>query len=250
VKSGRSCLYPSAEDSKGSATQHDSNDGLNNVSNIHWPGHPKVHELEDIHQFPQSDWGLENFKEAFSADIPVAPRAFTFTPSPLGIIDPLNLDQLSLFSSQTHPRGLRPVDGLFQHPSPSVATIVPHVSRPLQETGNPVLEFYQRYHREKLFYVHYFLFQDYPQFFRNDLLAIGHSFAPLSHAIAAFAALVHSVKEDGHREPAFWYYSLALKKLPELLASPEKLEADILGIVCTVLQLASFDVCALQQNNR
>jgi len=241
-------LYPSAEGSKRLTTQHDSDDGLDNVSNIHSPGNPKVHETEDVHQPSQFDWGLDDFPEAVSAQLPV-PRPSKFTLFPLSIIDPLDLDQISLLSSQAPPHDSRHVDTFVQHTYGSVATFVPHVSQAPRQNRNPVLEFYHRFHREKIFYVHYFLFQDYPQFFKKDLLAIAHSFAPLGHAIAAFAALVYSAKEEGHREHAFWYYSLALKKLPELLASPEQLKAEILGIVCTVLQLASFDVCALQQNS-
>jgi len=227
-------------------TQHDSHAGLDNVSNIHRPGNPEVYEPEDA---PQFDWGLDDFQGAVSAHLPVVPRASTSTPVPLRIIDPLDPNQISLLSSPLQPHESRHVENALQHPSDSVATIISHVSQAPQLISNPVWEFYHRYHREQIFYVHYFLFQDYPQFFKKDLLAIAHSFAPLSHAIAAFAALVYSVKEEGHREPAFWYYSLALKKLPELLASPEQLKAEILGIVCTVLQLASFDVCALQQNS-
>jgi hypothetical protein len=123
--------------------------------------------------------------------------------------------------------------------------IVEFLPRPPQGVRNPVLEFYIRYHEEKIFYVHYFLFHDHPLFFKNDLHAIARSFTPLSYAVAAFSALILSVKVKGagHRETAFWYYSLALRELRELLeAAPSSLQSDFFGMVCTVLQLASFDV--------
>ena len=113
------------------------------------------------------------------------------------------------------------------------------VPRPPKSSRSRSLRFLLRFHLEYVTHAHYFLF------FRHQepIFALLEVFEPLRYSVAAFSALIYSMKVDiVAREQAFLYYALALQELRRLL---EKVPTDLeeyQGTVATVLQLSTFDV--------
>lgn len=84
-----------------------------------------------------------------------------------------------------------------------------------------------------------FLFCNHQQ----PIYALLEVFEPLRHSVAAFSALVYSMKFDIKvRERAFLYYALALQELRWLSERVPAYLEEYLGLVATVLQLSAFDV--------
>ena len=100
-----------------------------------------------------------------------------------------------------------------------------------------------KYHQQNISYAHYFRYFDYPKLYSETILAMAQQSDALLHAVAAFSALIWSIKTDpSYREPAFWLYSGACVELKRVISNPKMDSTDCHFAVATALQLASFDV--------
>jgi hypothetical protein len=90
---------------------------------------------------------------------------------------------------------------------PSLSTtksVVPRIPRPPTSNRRRLVQVFLEFHRETVTYAHYFLFYDYPQLCQKLLFSMSDRFDSLRYAIAAFSALIYSVKIDlTAREKAF-----------------------------------------------
>lgn len=119
--------------------------------------------------------------------------------------------------------------------------------RELQITPSPLnsqldeIRFFLNYYRENITEYHYFFYHDYRKFFKVELLVMAKQSRVLYLALAAFSAMIYSIKHPNARKQAFWYYALALTQLRDLLNAVTNLNEYHLAIA-TALQLATFDV--------
>lgn len=121
------------------------------------------------------------------------------------------------------------------------------IPRPPQSNRNGLIQFFIKFHQNAVTHAHYFLFYDFQQLCGKLLFAMAEQFDALRFAMAAFSALIYSVKIDiAERERALLYYSIALYELRlRLQTSPNNI-AEYLGTVATVLLLSTFDVSSLE----
>ena len=103
------------------------------------------------------------------------------------------------------------------------------------------IQFYLSYHRQHLNYHHYFLRLESVEFVKTTLLDHALSYEPLLYAVVGFAAWHHTLGQaDGKLNDFLQYYHRSLTLLRESLASKEKRGE---GMLLTILQLATFEVC-------
>lgn len=120
--------------------------------------------------------------------------------------------------------------------SPSAVVTIP---RPPKSNRSRSLDYFLRFHRQYVTHAHYFLFYNHQQ----PIYVLLEVFEPLRYSVAAFSALVYSMKFDvTAREQAFLYYALALQELRRLLERVPTDDEEYHGMVATVLQLSTFDV--------
>jgi hypothetical protein len=106
------------------------------------------------------------------------------------------------------------------------------------------IQFYLRYHKEHLNYHHYFLRFESVEFVKTTLLDHALSYEPLLYAVVGFAAWHHTLGQaDGKLNDFLQYYHRSLTLLRESLASKKKRGE---GMLLTILQLATFEVCLSQ----
>src|SRR6266496_1595355 len=108
--------------------------------------------------------------------------------------------------------------------------------------GNPLVQFFLKFHKEKVISAHYFRNDDYYDLFKSWLPAMAYQSNCLRYSMVAFSALIYSMKVDrAAREVAFYHYAVALQELRSLL-NEHDLEGECYPVLATVLQLLSIDV--------
>jgi hypothetical protein len=115
------------------------------------------------------------------------------------------------------------------------------VSRSPWSTRPETMEFFLRFHAERITSAHYIVWFDYYELHTKHLHSMAESCNALRYALVAFSALVYSTK---HRLPgneiALFYYTMAMKELQLLLN--DLADADSEVALATALQLSTFDV--------
>ena len=107
---------------------------------------------------------------------------------------------------------------------------------------NSLLQFFLKFHQEKVISAHYFRSDDYHDLFKRWLPTMAYQSNCLQYAMIAFSALIYSMKvERAAREVAFYHYALALRELRPLL-NEHDLEGECYPVIAAVLQLLSIDV--------
>ena len=129
------------------------------------------------------------------------------------------------------------------HIEATAMEFVANIPRSPKSSHDPQLLFFLKYHRETINHTHYCLFYDYHQLCNKSLLAIAERYDPLRYAIMAFSALVCSARMNFARERAFFYYAITLQEMRLRLSSPPTDIGEYQGMVSTILQLSTFDVC-------
>jgi hypothetical protein len=136
------------------------------------------------------------------------------------------------------------------HPSillPDKPLNIPRSLSPqLQSARSPPIQFFLKFHHERITEAHYFRWYDYPKLCTKLLFSLAENSDPLRHAMVGFSALVYSYKfHQRARQVGFFYYEKALQELRLFLnTSPMDIE-ECFAAVATALQLSSFDVCIL-----
>lgn len=106
-----------------------------------------------------------------------------------------------------------------------------------------ILQFFIKYHQEKIIPAQYFRYCDYSNFFTKTLLAMAENSEVLRTAVVTFSVLVFSVKGHQRVRPlAFYFYSKAIQGLYSILGEAEQDTFTFYTAVATALELASFDV--------
>ena len=90
-------------------------------------------------------------------------------------------------------------------------------TRMISNSHPDVMQFFLDYHQKNVTEYHYFCYHDYRKFFTMELMDMAKLSNVLCIALVAFSALIYSMKQRSAREQAFWYYTLALRQLRELL---------------------------------
>ena len=125
---------------------------------------------------------------------------------------------------------------------PTASSGLTRIAPTIKATTSHQVRFFLKYHQETISVCHYLCYYDYTKLYTNTLFAIAEHCDALRHGMAAFSALIYSVKVDpSAREQAFLYYGVSLQQFRLLL---EKLSTEIeyQAAVATALQLATFDV--------
>jgi hypothetical protein len=122
------------------------------------------------------------------------------------------------------------------------------LSPQLQSARSLPIQFFLKFHRERITEAHYFRWYDYPKLCTRILFSLAEISDSLRHAMVGFSALIYSYKfHQGARQVGLFYYEKALQEL-RLFLNPSKMEiVECLMAVATALQLSSFDVCPLSQ---
>ena len=122
---------------------------------------------------------------------------------------------------------------------PDLATI--SISPNSKSIRNKHMEFFLRFHQERITSAHYFVWFDYHELHTKHVHAMAESCLALQYSVVAFSALVYSVKEQRiGNELALLYYTMAMKELQLLLNDLADTDSDV--ALATALQLSSFDV--------
>ena len=112
-------------------------------------------------------------------------------------------------------------------------------------TDDDWVPFFLSFHREKISSGHYFWYSDYYGFCTNGLLRMAERSVPLQYAVAAFSALIYSVRVDSRaKEFAFICYAKAVRQLQQMINSVSMDSEDsVYSTLATILELASVEVC-------
>jgi hypothetical protein len=131
-----------------------------------------------------------------------------------------------------------PLD-LFLHQETEL-THIPHAPRSCQHS---TIQYYLAYHRENIKCWHYYSYYDYNELFTTTLLAMTEQSDALQLAVVAFSSLVFSMQRTPTVKPvAFWCYSLALRKLGEIINKPSLDSTEAQVAMACAMQLSTFDV--------
>src|SRR5204863_6788008 len=108
----------------------------------------------------------------------------------------------------------------------------------------PSIQFFLRFHRERITEAHYFRWYDYPKLCTELVFLLAEHSDALRHAMIAFSALIYSFKLNHDARPvACWYYERAVHDLRVSLNISPMSMTECLTAVSTALQLSSFEVC-------
>lgn len=126
------------------------------------------------------------------------------------------------------------------HAYRSLETQIPTVPK---NSRDPYVQFFLRFHQENINEFHYFCYHDDQKFCTTTLMAMVQQSDALCNAVAAFSALIYSIRIDHFtRVQAFTYYALALQQLRVLLDQTVMNVDECHMAIATSLQLACFDV--------
>jgi hypothetical protein len=130
--------------------------------------------------------------------------------------------------------------------TPLSFSIPKSLSPQLVEAQSQYIQFFLKFHYEKITGAHYFRWYDYPKLCTSIIFSMAEQSNPVRHAMVAFSALIYSCKiHRGARTIAFWYYMMALRELRQLLNITPMNMGECLAALATALLLSSFDVCSL-----
>jgi hypothetical protein len=133
------------------------------------------------------------------------------------------------------------------HPSillPAKPLNIPKCLSPqLQSARSSPIQFFLKFHHERITEAHYFRWYDYPKLCTKLLFCLAENSDPLRHAMVGFSALVYSYKfHQRARQVGFFYYEKALQELRLFLNTSPMEIGECFAAVATALQLSSFDV--------
>ena len=105
------------------------------------------------------------------------------------------------------------------------------------------IQFFLKFHRERITEAHYFRWYDYSKLSTKILFSLAENSDSLRFAMVGFSALIYSYKfHQGARQVGLFYYEKALQELRlSLNTSPMEI-GECFTAVATALQLSSFDV--------
>jgi len=102
-------------------------------------------------------------------------------------------------------------------------------------------DYFLNFHQSHISRSHYFLNSDFSQICTNSLFTMARKSAGLRYAMAAFSALIYTIKVDpSSLESAFFYYQMAVRQFRESVKSTGR-ESGL----ATALVLAAFEVLPL-----
>ena len=185
---------------------------------------------ESIVNFTLSDgeFQMEKWK-------PCPLRCSSSTASPANPPLKLHLAEGKLLDSFNDPMDM---GGAFR-----VASNLHLLPRAPMSTLSPSVQFFLHYHRQAIVESHYFLYFDFNNFITTTLLTMAECSDALRYAIAAFSALIYSIKIDRTaREKAFEFYAVSIQELRLLLDRIPESTNESQAAEVTALQLASFHV--------
>lgn len=123
-------------------------------------------------------------------------------------------------------------------------------SAPVQAPSNTeLISFFLNFHEKHIMSTHYFRIYDHGDTCLHGLRNMAKQFEVLRYAIAAFSALVNSVKIGRGKQQAFCFYKITVQKLNYLLNKIPKNNEEFQALVATSLQLLAFDVFLYNHRN-
>jgi hypothetical protein len=136
------------------------------------------------------------------------------------------------------------------HPSISLPdkplNIPRSLSPQLQSARSPPVQFFLKFHHERITEAHYFRWYDYSKLCTKILFSLAEDSDCLRHAMVGFSALVYSYKfHQGAAQVGLFYYEKALQELRLFLNTSPMEIGECFAAVATALQLSSFDVYIL-----
>ena len=176
---------------------------------------------------------LVQFDQQMIIDSPKVPADITED-----TFDPPN----SLFSFSISGDSSSFLEELVQSSSSTLHSQELQIPMTLKSNKDHSVHFFLRFHHENVNEFHRFIYHDYHKFCTTTLMAMVEQSGALRDAVAAFSALIYSMKIDrSARVQAFTYYTLALRELRIILDQDTMDIEECHLAVTTALQLASFD---------
>lgn len=151
------------------------------------------------------------------------------------------LSPLSEFTPSSSPSPSYTGSSILLHAKPH--NIPKSLSPRSQSARASPIQFFLKFHRERITEAHYFRWYDYSKLSTKILFSLAENSDSLRFAMVGFSALIYSYKfHQGARQVGLFYYEKALQELRLFLNTSPMEIGGCLTAVATALQLSSFDV--------